>query len=215
MSENLSAREPDWLVWARELQAIAQTGLAFTQDQYDRERYVALRDLSARIFASHTETSAERIVALFAGETGYATPKIDVRAAVFDQEDRLLMVRETADRDRWTLPGGWADTNVTAAENAAKEVLEESGYQVAVVKLAALWDRTRQAHPNGVFSCYKLFFLCEVTGGAPATSIETSAVGWFRENEIPEDLSVGRVLPGQIRRMFEHRRAPQLPTDFE
>ncbi len=207
--------EPDWLTWAREMQAIAQTGLAFTQDQYDRERYIALRDLSARIFAAHTDTSAERIVALFAGETGYATPKTDVRAAVFDAEDRLLMVRETADHDRWTLPGGWADTNVTAAENAVKEVAEESGYQVTVTKLAALWDRTRQAHPNGVFSCYKLFFLCDLTGGAPATSIETSEVGWFTESDIPPDLSEGRVLPAQIRRMFDHRRNPDLPTDFE
>ncbi|NHN84087.1 NUDIX domain-containing protein [Acetobacter musti] len=207
--------EPDWLTWAREMQAIAQTGLAFTQDQYDRERYIALRDLSARIFATYTDISAERIAALFAGETGYATPKTDVRAAVFDMEDRLLMVRETADHNRWTLPGGWADTNVTAAENAVKEVAEESGYQVTVTKLAALWDRTRQAHPNGVFSCYKLFFLCDLTGGAPATSIETSEVGWFAESDIPPDLSEGRVLPAQIRRMFDHRRNPDLPTDFE
>ncbi|NHO32958.1 NUDIX hydrolase [Acetobacter fallax] len=207
--------EPDWLVWARELQAIAQTGLAFTRDPYDRERYVALRDLSARIFAAHTDTPADRIASLFAGESGYATPKIDVRAAVFDSRNRLLMVRETIDEDRWTLPGGWADVNVTAAENAVKEVAEESGYLVTVTKLAALWDRTRQSHPNGVFSCCKLFFICELTGGSATTSIETSGAGWFAENDVPQDLSTGRVLPAQISRMFDHRRNPALPTDFE
>lgn len=207
--------DPDWLVWAREIQAIAQTGLTFTRDPYDRERYEALRRLSARIFAAHSDTPADRILGLFAGETGYATPKVDVRAAVFDGDDRLLMVRETADQRRWTLPGGWADVNITPAENAVREAVEESGYVVEVRKLAALWDRTRQGHASGVFSCCKLFFLCEPVGGAPATSIETSGVGWFAESEIPDDLSLGRTLPHQIRRMFDHRRDPGLPTDFE
>jgi ADP-ribose pyrophosphatase YjhB (NUDIX family) len=211
----MSINDPDWLVWARELQAIAQTGLAFTRDPYDRERYEAIRELAARMFAARTDAPVERIVALFTGETGYATPKVDVRAAVFDHRERLLMVRETADNGRWTLPGGWADVNLTAAENVAKEVLEESGYTVRVVKLAALWDRTRQGHPNRVFSCCKLFFLCEPTGGGPKTGLETSAVGWFFEDAIPDDLSLGRVLPRQVKRMFAHKRAVTLPTDFD
>ena len=116
--------EPDWLTWTRELQAIAQTGLAFVRDPYDRERYGALRALASRIMAAHTSVSAERIETLFKGETGYATPKVDVRGAVFDCRDRLLMVRELADGGRWTLPGGWADVNLTAAENVVKEVRE-------------------------------------------------------------------------------------------
>jgi ADP-ribose pyrophosphatase YjhB (NUDIX family) len=207
--------DPDWLVWAREIQAIAQTGLTFTQDPFDRQRYEMLRALSAKMFAAHSDAPFDRILGLFAGETGYATPKVDVRAAVFDEHDRLLMVRETADGGRWTLPGGWADVNVTAAGNAAKEVVEESGYLVEVRKLAALWDRTRQGHPNGVFSCCKLFFVCDLVGGAPITSIETSGTGWFAERDVPEDLSFQRTLPHQIRRMFDHRRDPGLPTDFE
>lgn len=211
----MQQNEPDWLGWARELQAIAQTGLTFTQNPYDRERYEALRDLSARLFAAHTDAPVERIIGLFAGETGYATPKIDVRAAVFDAADRLLMVRETADGGRWTLPGGWADVNVTPAENAVKEVREESGYDVAVRKLAAVWDRTRQGHDNGMFSCTKLFFICEPVGGQAATGLETSEVAWFPETGIPADLSTGRVLHRQIERMFEHHRAPDLPTDYE
>jgi len=206
--------EPDWLVWARELQAIAQTGLTFSRDPYDRERYEALRTLAATMFAARSDAPAERIAALFAGESGYATPKIDVRAAVFDPRDRLLMVRETSDGGRWTLPGGWADVNRSAAENAVKEALEESGYHVRVLKLAALWDRTRQGHPAGVFSCAKVFFICEPTGGAATTSHETSEVAWFAEDELPSDLSLGRVLPRQLARMFAHWRDLSLPTEF-
>lgn len=154
----MSKVEADWLRWAREIAAIAQTGLAFTRDQYDIERFQQLRGLSAEILAHHTGVDQQRIATLFAGETGYATPKVDVRAAVFNDQNHLLMVRERADEDRWTLPGGWADVNFTPAENAVKEVLEESGYVVTATKLAAAWDRTRQGHPSGVFSCCKMFF---------------------------------------------------------
>jgi len=116
----MSISDSDWLIWARELQAIAQTGLTFSRDPYDRERYEAVRGLAARMFAAGTDAPAERIAALFVGETGYATPKIDVRAGVFDHDERILLVRESADGGRWTLPRGWADVNLTAAENAAK-----------------------------------------------------------------------------------------------
>lgn len=211
----MQTSDPDWLVWARELQAVAQTGLTFTHDPYDRERYESIRALAARMFASHTDAPLEAIIGLFAGQTGYATPKVVVRAATFDDRERLLMVREAADGGRWTLPGGWADVNLTVAESAAKEVREESGYEVRIRKLAAAWDRARQAHPNGVFSCCKLFFICEPTGGSPTPGPETSEVAWFAESDVPKDLSLGRVLPHQIQRMFAHRRDPALPTDFE
>jgi ADP-ribose pyrophosphatase YjhB (NUDIX family) len=109
----------------------------------------------------------------------------------------------------------WADVNITAAENAVKEVREESGYEVAVTKLAAVWDRTRQAHPMAIFSCCKMFFLCEPMAGAPATSRETSEVRWFSERHVPDDLSLGRVMPSQIKRMFDHHRQPDLATDYD
>jgi ADP-ribose pyrophosphatase YjhB (NUDIX family) len=208
--------EPDWLTWTRELQAIAQTGLAFVRDPYDRERYETLRQLASRIMSHHTTgIEAAEIADLFALEAGYATPKIDVRTAAFDAEGCILMVREVMDHDRWTLPGGWADVNLTPAENAAKEVLEESGFQVRVTKLAAVWDRTRQGHPPSPFSCAKFFFVAEITGGAPAASLETSEVAFFPEHGLPEDLSFGRVLPHQLRKMFAHRRNPSLPTEWE
>ncbi|GGE21461.1 putative ADP-ribose pyrophosphatase YjhB [Aureimonas endophytica] len=207
--------EPDWLTLARELQAIAQTGLAFTRDVYDRERYERLRGLASGLTGRLSEWPAALIEDLFVGESGYATPKVDVRGAAFDGEGRILLVREIADEGRWTLPGGWADVNLSPAENVVKEMREESGYEVAARKLAAVWDRTRQNHPPKVFSCCKVFFICDLVGGAPATSIETSEIGWFREDALPEDLSLARVLPGQLRRMFEHRRDPALPTDFD
>lgn len=207
--------EPDWLTWTRELQAIAQTGLVFTSGSYDRERYEALRSLAARMMAAHTGTSAGDIEALFAGEHGYATPKIDVRGAVFDHSGRILLVRERADDHRWTLPGGWADVNLSTSQSVIKEVAEESGYDVTVRKLAAAWDRTIQAHPAGVFSCCKLFFICDPAGGEARTSAETSEVAWFAESALPEDLLLARVLPHQLARMFAHARDPTLPTEFD
>jgi ADP-ribose pyrophosphatase YjhB (NUDIX family) len=207
--------EPDWLAWAREIQAIAQTGLTFTENPYDQDRYVMLRSLASRMMAAQTGAPMERIENLFEGEKGYPTPKVDVRGAAFDDRRRILMVREVSDDARWTLPGGWADVNLTAAESVIKEVREESGFDVTVRKLAAVWDRTRQRHTAGVFSCCKLFFICDIVGGAARTSLETSEVGWFGEDELPDDLSRGRALPGQIRRMFAHARDAVLPTEFD
>ena len=207
--------DPDWLSWTREMQAIAQTGLSFARDPYDVQRYEMLRDLAVRIMAAHTDAPVERIAALFAAERGYATPKLDVRAAVFNETGEILLVREAADAGRWTLPGGWADVNLTPAENVAKEVHEESGYEVKVVKLAALLDRTRQGHGPLGFSVAKAFFICAVTGGAPATSLETLGSGWFARDRVPEDLSEGRTKRTQILRMFDHAANPALAADFE
>ena len=207
--------EPDWLAWAREIQAIAQIGLTFSRDPYDRERYEALQSLSGRIFADAGAADLSRIAGLMAAQEGYATPKIDVRGAAFDGQGRLLMVREVQDAGRWTLPGGWGDVNLTAAENMAKEMREESGFEVRVRKLAAVWDRTRQGHGPSPFSAYKLFFVCDIIGGAASTSLETSEVAFFAEDALPTDLSTGRVLPRQLHRMFAHWRAPGLATEFE
>jgi ADP-ribose pyrophosphatase YjhB (NUDIX family) len=125
------------------------------------------------------------------------------------------MVRESADAGRWTLPGGFADVNMTVADGVVKEVREESGFDVRVRKLAAMWDRTRQRHPPAVCSCCKAFSVCDVIGGAASTSLETSEIAWFAEGDLPRDLSLGRVLPSQIARMFEHFRRPDLSTDVE
>ena len=207
--------EPAWLVWAREIQATAQTGLHFTTDPYDRDRYSALLRLAARVMAAHSSVDAARIEALFSTETGYATPKMGVRGAVFDNAGRVLMVREVVDEHRWTLPGGWADVNQTVAQSVVREVFEESGYHARPTKLAAVWDKAAQGHPPGPFSITTLWFVCTLEGGAPATSLETSGCDWFAEHEVPAELSARRVRSHQITRMFAHWREPGLATEFD
>lgn len=207
--------EPRWLAWAREIQAIGQTGLTFSRDPFDRERYEALQALAARIMADLGHADPADVHALFAAQEGYATPKVEVRGAVFDAAGRILMVREALDEGHWTLPGGWCDVNLTPAQNVVKEVFEESGFEVRARKLAAVWDRTAQGHGPAPFSAYKQFFLCDIIGGAAATSLETTEVAFFAEPDIPADLSLGRIRPGQIARMFRHREQPELPTDFD
>jgi Hydrolase of X-linked nucleoside diphosphate N terminal/NUDIX domain len=137
--------EPAWLVWARELQAIAQTGLTFATSPFDRERYTAIRSIAPRMMAAHSDATFVQVEALFANQTGYATPKVDVREAVI-QDGRILPVREIEDSGRWTIPGGWADVNQSPSECVIREVREESGFEVSVRKLAAVYNRARQGH---------------------------------------------------------------------
>lgn len=208
--------EPNWLVWARDIQAISQTGLTYAQDPFDRERYEMLRTLAARMMAAGSDGLEHQIENLFAQQQGYATPKLEVRAGIFDAQGRILMVREVLDKNRWTVPGGWADANYTASQNAAKEVWEETGYTVRITKLAMALDRTTQNHqPPEPFSVTKLFFMGEITGGQPTTSVETSEVAFFAKDSLPQDLSTGRILPEQLTKLFAHHANPTLPTEFD
>ncbi len=205
--------EPAWLLWARELQAISQTGLTFSTDAYDLERYRRVRAIAAEMLASGSGTSLDRIQDLFEQDLGYPTPKVDVRGAVF-REQRILMVREVSDGG-WTLPGGWADVNQSARECVEREVREESGFEARAVKLAAVYDYRRQGHERPhPYSIYKLFFLCELTGGQARPSLETSAVDFFALDALPP-LSSGRTNTAQIQRMFAHRREPGLASEFD
>ena len=200
------------LEWAREVQAVAQNGLAFTRDPFDRKRYTQLTELVAQLLGSYLELPASAARALWDTEPGYATPKVDVRGGIF-QEQRVLLVRERSD-GRWTLPGGWVDVNDAPAAAVEREIREESGYCARAVKLAAVLDKNRHPHPPGVHHIFKLFFVCELTGGSPASSDETDGVDFFPLNALPE-LSLGRVLPAQIERLYQHWRQPTLPTDFD
>lgn len=203
---------PIWLEWTRRLQAIAQTGLAYARDPYDIERYEAMRALAVELGAAHSATSGERIEELFRAQTGYATPKIDVRGAVF-RDGRILLVHERAD-GAWTLPGGWADVGDTPAQAVEREILEESGFEARAHKLFAVYDRDAQGHPPAPFAIYKHFFLCELIGGEATSSTETEGAEFFARDALPP-LSLARVTPAQIERAFVHRDAPALPTEFD
>ena len=204
-----------WIEWARSLQGISQTGLHFTESQYDRERYERVGVIAAEILAEHTNLSVEELIQLNKDEFGYATPKVDVRGVVF-QDEKILLVREIADAGRWTLPGGWADINDTPSGAVIREILEESGFQTEVVKLLAVYDRERQKHtPSFPYSVYKLFFHCQIIGGQPQINNEVSEIAFFSEPEIPTELSTSRVTKSQLLRFFEFYRSPNLPTDFD
>lgn len=198
--------------WAHQLQAIAQNGLAFSKDDYDRERYEQLQKIAASLLSEKMEMTPQEARELWRHEEGYATPKVDVRGAMF-QDGKVLLVRERSD-GKWTLPGGWADINDSPSEAVVREVFEESGYRAKAVKLAAVYDRNRHPHPPMLYHVYKLFFICEMVGGQAAFSHETDGVDFFRLHELPE-LSLARVTAGQIARLFEHDQKRELATDFD
>jgi len=206
--------QPRWLEWTQRLQAIAQIGLTYARSPYDEERYEQVLEIAEEIAVGHTEADPQVISTLFRQDRSYATPKVDVRGAVF-KDDALLMVREVMDHDRWTLPGGWADVGDTPAQAIEREVLEESGFETRAVKLIAVHDRRLHGHLPPEFHTYKLIFRCELVGGRAQTSSETSEVAFFRQDAIPNDLSLARITRSQIERVFEHLRHPDLPTDFD
>ncbi|RJE88435.1 NUDIX domain-containing protein [Paenibacillus sp. 1011MAR3C5] len=201
--------EIKWLEWAKHIQGIAQTGLTYSKDIYDIERYEQLRQLSIDILSSYTEAGTDKIKLTFASDTGYATPKVDVRAVVF-QDERILLVREKID-GAWALPGGWADIGLSASEVAVKEVEEESGYHVKPIRLLAVLDKKFHNHPPEPYHVYKLFIRCEIIGGEALSGIETSEVAFFGIDELPE-LSQERNTEAQVKTMFQFLANPNLET---
>jgi len=197
--------------WLKQIAALAKTGLYYVKDPYDKERYETLVELSAKLLASHTDDDPDTLNTLLMNDDGYITPKVDVRGAVI-RDDKILLVKEASD-GLWTLPGGWADVGDSPSEAVEREIREESGYEAYATKLMAVEDR-KLRHPHYVFDVYKMFFLCDLTGGEATTSIETTAVDWFAEDDLPS-LSVGRVTEAQINRWFTHYRQPDLPTTFD
>ena len=208
--------QPDWLGWVARLQAIAQAGLQFSEGPFDRERYRAVRALATEIAAAHLDLSAEgarlRLEELLAGDGGYPTPKVDVRALV--RRDReVLLVRERSD-GRWSLPGGWADVGWAPAAMAEREVAEESGFQVRARRLLALWDRSRRNPGPSPYAVYKVAIACDLLGGTARPSIETLDAGWFLPDALPE-LSTGRITAAQVARLVELDEHPELPPDLD
>jgi ADP-ribose pyrophosphatase YjhB (NUDIX family) len=213
MNEAARSRRLEML---RRLQALARTGLHFCKEEYDRERYAEIERIAAELLGAATQADPAELLATWAREDGYVTPKAEVRGAVFRPDDgKVLLVRETAD-GLWTLPGGWADVNDSPAGAVVKEIEQEAGFRVRVTKLAALYDRNnpQHGHAPSAHHGWKAFFLCEIEGGEARGSYETDAVEFFDVNDLPP-MSLGRCTPGQVRRMQQHWQRPEIPTDFD
>lgn len=204
--------EHKWLDWAKQLQSLAQAGLAYSKDIYDVERFELIRNISVEMLLQQTGMEKTVIKDLFASETGYATPKVDIRAVIF-KDNKILMVKENSDGS-WSLPGGWADIGLTPSEVAVKEVKEESGFDVKAVKLLAVTDMKCHPHPPSAFHIYKIFIQCEIIGGQPMKGVETSAVEFFAENKLPP-LSIARNTQTQIELMFKHLYNSKEPVYFD
>ncbi|MEH7579077.1 NUDIX hydrolase [Priestia megaterium] len=204
--------EHKWLDWAKQLQSLAQAGLAYSKDIYDVERFELIRNISVEMLSQQTGMEMTVIKDLFASETGYATPKVDIRAVIF-KDNKILMVKENSDGS-WALPGGWADIGLTPSEVAVKEVKEESGFDVKAVKLLAVMDMKCHPHPPSPFHIYKMFIQCEIIGGQPMKGLETSAVEFFSENKLPP-LSIARNTQSQIEIAFKHLYNPKEPVYFD
>lgn len=202
-----------WRESLKRLRAIAQTGQTYSKDPYDLERYEELESMALTLLARLLDSPPEVIRSVYLPEKGYPTPKIDVRAGVFSH-GRILLVRETAD-GRWTLPGGWGDEHEAPKESIEREVREESGFIVRAERLVAVKDRHLHPYtPKRLERIYKLFFLCELTGGEATTSLETDGVDFFRLDALPP-LSLGRTLPEDIRLLEDYRRRPDRPCYFD
>jgi ADP-ribose pyrophosphatase YjhB (NUDIX family) len=197
---------------SRRLLALSQTGLHFSQEEYDRERYREMAQIAGELLALESTLTAAELRNAWLVEDGYATPKIDVRGAVF-RGDQVLMVRERVD-NKWTLPGGWADVNDTPSHAVQKEIEQESGFTARAVKLAAVFDRNKHNHPAFLFHVWKMFFICEITGGDFRTSYETTGVEFFPVDKLPE-LSTGRTTAAQIQRVYQHHLNSSLATEFD
>lgn len=198
-----------WQEWAKRIQSLSQAGLTFSKDVYDVERFEELRTISAEIMEEYTELKMEKVRELFTNETGYQTPKVDVRGAVF-KEGKILMVREKMD-DKWSLPGGFCDIGLSPTENIVKEIKEESGFDVIHKKLIALLDTNKHDHPPLPYHYYKLFIHCEIIGGEANNGVETKGVNFFAEDGLPQ-LSTGRNTGSQISMLFGFLRNPGQAT---
>jgi ADP-ribose pyrophosphatase YjhB (NUDIX family) len=198
--------------WYRRLRVVAQYGLTYSKDPYDLERFRQVLAITEELATALTKLEPSVVRPALRLESGPPSPKLDVRAAVF-RGDEILLVRETAD-GLWSLPGGWIDLGESAGAAAAREVREEAGYECAPRKLLAVLDWNRHSPVKQLFHAYKLLFWCELLGGEPRVSLETSEVGFFAADALPP-LSLTRIAEAQIQLAFRHRAEPELPTEFD
>ncbi|MFQ9213401.1 MAG: NUDIX hydrolase N-terminal domain-containing protein [Eubacterium ventriosum] len=201
-----------WIDFAIRLQSIAQAGLQYGKDKYDKERYEEIRSIAAEMISVKTDIPVERVYDLFCNETGYQTPKVDTRAAVFI-DGKILLVHEN--NGTWSLPGGWCDVNQSVASNTEKEVREESGLTVKSEKIIAVQDWRKHNVTNYAYGVIKIFVQCKYEFGEFEKNIETTEIGFFWKDEIPENLSVEKCTREQLLMCFEAYGNPEMPTIFE
>ncbi len=203
---------PRWLEWAREIQALSQTGYHYAHDDYQRDRCRRLAEIAAEMVGAHSDAEPLSLAPAFHAQIGYATPKVDVRAAVFRGE-KILMVRERVDGG-WTMPGGWADVGDAPSRAAEREACEEAGFLVKARKVVGIYDANRM-RPLGVFHAFKIVFLCDIIGGDPKPSSETSDVAFFGHEKIPSPLSADRTPRRVIEDAFAALRNSDRPAAFD
>jgi len=207
----MKAKQPIWLAWAREIFSLSQAGLTYSKNDFDLERYRRLQEIAAEIISSQSEFTKDAVLGSFSIQAGYITPKIDVRAAVV-QDGKILLVQEKVD-DKWSMPGGWADLGEYPSEMVVREVREESGFDVRVDKMIAVYDANRIT-PLEFYHAYKLIFLCTIIGGEAQTSIETFGVDFFAPDELPP-LSEFRTNKTMLDEVIAHTKDPNRPTFFD
>lgn len=200
-----------WLDWAVELQALAQAGLFYSKDIYDIERFQRIRQIAAEMLVSPSGLPLEQVTNLFCGETGYQTPKLDTRAAVF-QQDKILLVQEKD--GLWSLPGGWVDVNLSVKENAVKEVKEEAGLDVRAEFIIAVQDRKKHNPELSAYNITKVFFLCTILDGSFQPNSETIDSGYFSPENLPP-LAKNKTTAEQIKMCFDAYHAENWVTLFD
>ena len=204
-------QSPKWLEWAQEIFSLSQSGITYSGNQYDIDRYKHLQEITAEIIESQSNVSKESALDSFSMQAGYITPKVDVRGAVV-QDGKILLIQERAD-GMWAMPGGWADLGNSPASVAEREVWEESGYRVKAEKVVAVIDANR-IQPLEFYHAYKLIFLCKLLEGEPRTSYETLAVDFFDPDHLPP-LSSYRTNEDMLKEVFAHVEDPHRPTAFD
>jgi ADP-ribose pyrophosphatase YjhB (NUDIX family) len=197
----------------KRIQALAEIGLEFSQNTFDRERYDELHEISLQMMNQITDVPVEKIVPVIQDKNGYKTPKVDVRAVVFNETGEILLIQEKAD-NFWAMPGGWADVGYSPAEVAVKECFEEAGIKVETKKLLAVLDKQKQNMPPAFEYVYKIFLLCKKLDNNISTGSETSDVGWFAEHNLPR-LSTPRNTVDQIKLMFQYYRGEKTEPVFD
>jgi len=204
-------KQPKWIEWAREIFSLSQAGLAYSKNEFDIERYKRLQEIAAEMIESQSELSRGTALKSFSMQAGYATPKIDVRGAVV-QDNKILLIQERMD-GKWAMPGGWADLGNAPASVAEREVWEESGYRVKAEKVVAVIDANR-IEPLEFYHAFKIIFLCNLLGGEPQVSHETMAVDFFEMNNLPP-LSIYRTNQDMFREVFAHVKDQSRPAAFD